>query len=252
MNDLRVVIPALNEEDSVGEVIDAVKRACLEAQVVVVDDGSRDDTAAIARRHGAEVISNPTNYGYGRALKIGFSYNLGQNNSVAYLSFLDADGTYPPHRIPELYDICRQRNIDLVIGSRFLGENEGMPRIRKIGNIIFARLLSLYSGKKISDTGSGLRVFKAPLAAEFENLPDGLNFTPAMTAMVAYGDISCVEIPIEYHERAGESKLSSLKDGYRFLQVIMSATRHHRPLIFFLTLGIPFTIVSRSRNISKF
>jgi glycosyltransferase involved in cell wall biosynthesis len=246
VEDLRVVIPAYNEEASIGKVIDEVKNACPGAQVVVVDDGSRDSTATNGRQKGAEVVSNPTNYGYGKALKIGFNYNLDRNRSFQYLAFLDADGTYPPHKIPELYYACKQKNIDLVVGSRLLNRNDGMPMMRKIGNMIFASLLSLYSGKNITDTGSGLRVFKASLIAEFENFPDGLNFTPAMTALIAFKSATYAEIPIEYHRRVGRSKLRNLRDGYLFLKVIMEAIRRHRPILFFFTLGIPFTIVQFS------
>jgi glycosyltransferase involved in cell wall biosynthesis len=237
--ELRIVIPAYNEESSVGEVIDRAKKACRDAEIIVVDDGSTDNTAAIARQRNVKVISNQTNYGYGRALKIGFNY---KTEYIKYFAFLDADNTYPPEKIPELYNLCKEKEIDIVVGSRFLGENKGMPVIRKIGNWFFALIVSLYTGKTITDAGSGMRVFKASLLPEFLDLPDGLSFTPGMTAMVLHIGRNYQEIPIEYHERAGESKLSALKDGYRFFTVILNTVKNHRPIAFFGTIGIPFFV----------
>jgi glycosyltransferase involved in cell wall biosynthesis len=244
MKDLRIVIPAYNEESSIGEVIDRVKKACPDAEVVVVDDGSKDRTAQITRDDGVKVISNSTNLGYGRSLKIGFSYSSGDDNQIMYLAFLDADGTYPVEKVPELYGLCKGRDYDIVVGSRFLGKNAGMPFIRRVGNRIFALLTSIYTKKKVTDTGSGLRIFRASLAPWMQQLPDGLNFTPAMTIKALFDGLTYIEIPIEYNRRAGESKLSSLKDGYRFLKVIMNAARQHRPWLFYFTLGIPFLVVN--------
>jgi len=243
MKDLRIVIPAYNEESSIGEVIDRVRKACPEAEVLVVDDASKDRTAQIARSSNIKVVSNPTNLGYGAALKAGFRNGVNPGASVKYFAFLDADGTYPPEKIPELYNLCRQKDYDLVVGSRFLGHNVGMPVIRRIGNKIFASLISAYTEKNITDSASGLRVFKASLVPLFHDLPDGLNFTPAMSVNALFAGVTYAETPIEYARRVGNSKLSSIKDGYRFLKVIMDATRKYRPLLFYCTLGLPFMLV---------
>lgn len=241
MKDLRIVIPALDEESGIGEVIDRVTKACPAAELVVVDDGSRDKTAAIAREKGVEVVSNATNCGKGGATKVGFTHNL--HNGVSYLAFIDADNTYPPESLPELYRLCKQEHIELAVASRFLGRNDGMPQMRKIGNKIFAILLSFYSGKRTTDTSTGLRVFSARLLPMVDPLPDGLDFDTAMTTIALFQGLTYAEIPIDYCERSGESKLSNLTDGYRFLKVIMNATRQHRPLLFYCTLGIPFLLV---------
>nr|QNO53201.1 glycosyltransferase AglJ [Methanosarcinales archaeon ANME-1 ERB6] len=239
--ELRVVIPAYNEESSIGEVIDRTREACKDAEIIVVDDGSKDNTAAIAKRRNVKVISNPTNYGYGKALKIGFD---SKTDYIKYFAFLDADNTYPPEKIPELYNLCKQENgVDIAVGSRFLGANKGMPIIRKLGNRFFALIVSIYTGKTITDAGSGMRVFKASLLPEFQDLPDGLSFTPGMTVKVLHKGMTYQEIPIEYHERAGESKLSAIKDGYRFFNVISNTVKNHRPIAFFSTIGIPLFVI---------
>lgn len=239
--ELRIVIPAYNEESSVGEVIDGTREACKDAEIIVVDDGSKDNTAAIAKRRKVKVISNPTNYGYGKALKIGFN---SKTDYIKYFAFLDADNTYPPEKIPELYNLCKgkENGIDIAVGSRFLGDNTGMPVIRKLGNKFFALIVSIYTGKKITDAGSGMRVFKASLLSEFMDLPDGLSFTPGMTVKALHKGMNYHEIPIEYNERAGESKLSAIKDGYRFFNVISNTVKNHRPILFFSTIGIPLFV----------
>ncbi|MDI6811446.1 MAG: glycosyltransferase family 2 protein [archaeon] len=150
MKDLRIVIPARDEEASIGEVIDRTREACKDAEIIVVDDCSKDKTAAIARERNVKVISNPINYGYGKSLKIGFDWN---NDEVGYFAFLDADNTYPPEKIPELYRLCKENGVDVAVGSRFLGENKGMPVIRKLGNRFFAFTVSIYTGKRITDAG---------------------------------------------------------------------------------------------------
>lgn len=129
MKDLRIVIPAYNQEESIAEVISRVKKACPEAEVIVVDDGSKDRTAQITRDNGVKVISNSTNLGYGRSLTVGFSYNSGHDYQIMYLAFLDADGTYPVEKIPKLYSLCKARGHDIAVGSLFLGKNEGYQEI---------------------------------------------------------------------------------------------------------------------------
>ncbi len=243
MQDLRIVIPAYNEEAGIKDVIGRVHKVCPEAELIIVNDCSTDKTAQIARDCGAQVIDNPINLNYGGALKAGFFQKATLERSIKYIAFLDADGTYPPEKIPDLYNLCKTGNYDIVVGSRFLGQNDGMPFIRRVGNKIFALLISLYTGKKITDSGSGLRVFKASLVPLFHDLPDGLNFTPAMSVNALFAGVTYAETPIEYAKRAGNSKLNSIKDGYKFLQVIMNATRKYRPALFYCTLGLPFLMV---------
>ncbi len=241
MQDLRIVIPAYNEEAGIAETIDRVKGACPESEIIVVDDASKDTTAQIARGRGVEVISNAANRGKGGATKVGLHHHT--NRSITYLAFIDADSTYPPESVPKLYQLCKDDGFQLAIGSRFLSKNRGMPGIRKIGNRLFAIMLSFYSGKRTTDTSTGLRVFNIALLPLLEHTPDGLDFDTAMTAAVLFEGIKYAEIPIEYYARLGNSKLSSLRDGYRFLRVIMNATRKYRPLLFYFTLGIPFLMI---------
>lgn len=250
MNDLGIIIPAYNEEDGIEEVLTRVKAACPTAMVLVVDDCSTDGTARIARQAGVETITNKVNCNYGKSLKIGFKHQV-NNNRALFLAFLDADATYPPENIPELYKLCKEAEVDVAVGSRLMEKKNGMPPIRRLGNTLFAWLISAYSGKHITDTGSGLRVFKQHLLPMFEDLPDELSFTPAMTSKLAFQDIKYAEIPISYGRRVGKSKLSSVKDGWRFLTAILEAVKRYRPTCFYCTLGLPYLLVTQIIKLFK-
>ena len=248
MKDLRIVIPAHNEESSIAVVLQRIKGTCPEAEIVVVDDASTDRTAEIVKGLNINIVSNPEKCGKGGATKVGFTHNL--HEGIKYLAFIDADNTYPPERFPELYRLCKEQHIDLVVGSRFLGKNEGMPWIRKIGNKIFAVMLSFYSGRKTTDTSTGMRILNTSLLEGVNPLANGLDFDTAMTTWVLFSDLTYAEVPIDYFERSGRSKLNSIKDGYRFLKVIMNATRKYRPLLFYCTLGLPFMVLEYVVKIS--
>jgi glycosyltransferase involved in cell wall biosynthesis len=241
LKDLRIIIPALNEEKSISDVIDQVSNACPAAEIIVVDDCSKDNTALIAGQKGVTVIRNPKNLGKGGATKAGFKCD--GRKDIQYLAFIDSDKTYPADKLPQLYQLCKENNLDLVVGSRLLRKNDCMPKMRRFGNWLFAGMLSFYSGRKTSDTSTGMRVLNRRILGITDPLPNGLDFDTAMTTEVLFTGLSYAEVPIEYYYRAGKSKLSNFKDGYRFLKVIMTASRQHRPLLFYCTLGLPFMFV---------
>ena len=181
---LAVVIPAYNEEDGIAEILDRVLsiKPGLEAvgvagpEVIVVDDGSKDCTPEIVKSYSnVRLIRHQKNRGYGGALKTGFA-----NAEGNLLSFLDADGTYPPEHFPEL---CKEilSGAEVVVGSRMAGAKSEMPKTRRLGNLIFARLVSIIGNRKVTDSASGMRVFRREALERMYPLPDGLNFTPVMT-----------------------------------------------------------------------
>jgi glycosyltransferase involved in cell wall biosynthesis len=241
---LTIVIPALNEEESIGQTI----QRCLEArdhirgvgrirdvEVVVVSDGSTDRTAQIAQEVAAKdaavsVIVFPKNRGYGAALKEGFLRGTGE-----LVSFLDADGTCDPAYFADMCQALQERGAAVVLGSR-MGPQSEMPKLRRLGNRIFALVLGVLSGKAVSDTASGMRVIRRDALPELYPLPDGMHFTPAMSARALMNDLGIVEIPMQYSERVGESKLRVLKDGFRFLRAIWEAMLIFRPSRIFLLL----------------
>lgn len=225
---LTIVIPALNEEGAIESIIrrtlDArshiIDRSPVTAvEIVVVSDGSTDRTAEIAGRYAAEglihLIVFDHNRGYGAAIKAGFERGHGQ-----LVGFLDADGTCDPRFFADLCRAMFEADAHVAIGSR-LHRDSRMPRVRRIGNRIYAMILGLLSNRFVTDTASGMRVIRRDVLAHLYPLPDGLNFTPAMSARVLMdGALRIAERRMPYHERVGRSKLSVLRDGVRFLQTI--------------------------------
>ncbi len=241
MTTLSVVIPAYNEESGIAEIAhrvlatkDELKKVGVnKLELLVVDDGSHDKTAEIASSiEGLRLIRHKVNRGYGAALKTGFANAEGE-----LIGFLDADGTYPPERFP---DLCKkaQEGADLVIGSRMAGEETGMPLVRKIGNTFFAGFISLLGRERITDSASGMRVFKREVLEKVYPLPDGLNLTPIMSTRALHEDVKMVEIPIKYSERVGASKLSAVRDGSVYLQTITWTVLSYNPVRVFGMLGI--------------
>jgi glycosyltransferase involved in cell wall biosynthesis len=229
-----VVIPALNEEDSIQQVMRRVLSArndlktagIEELELIVVDDGSTDRTPElVAATEGARLIRHERNGGYGAALKTGFAAARGE-----WIGFLDADGTYPPEYFPAL---CREglaRDADIVIGSRMAGAASEMPAVRRLGNVLFAHLVSLVSSQRITDSASGMRVFRKAILERVYPLPDGLNLTPVMSTRALHEGLRMVEVPIPYGERQGRSKLSVVRDGMRFAQSIVWTALTYNPV----------------------
>jgi glycosyltransferase involved in cell wall biosynthesis len=245
---LSMVIPALNEEDGITNIMDrvlATQPALSQAgvaglELIVVDDGSTDRTAEIVQScEGVVLVQHPTNLGYGAALKSGFRVARGQ-----LLGFLDADGTYPPEYLPQLCAAILE-GADVVVGSRRSGASSEMPAVRRLGNFIWANLLSVLAGRRVVDPASGMRVFRKEALEYIYPLPDGLNFTPVMSTRTAHEELQVVEIPIPYKERLGRSKLSVVRDGMRFLQTILWTALNYNPVRILGGVGLGmFTIAS--------
>jgi glycosyltransferase involved in cell wall biosynthesis len=234
---LTVVIPALNEEEAIGDTITRCLAAIphirnegrvSDVEIVVVSDGSTDRTVEIAQAYAA---SNPQvtlvvferNRGYGAAIKEGFRRGSGE-----LVAFLDADGTCDPRFFASLCDAIQAERADVALGSR-LGPGSHMPFARRLGNRMFASLLGFLSGEAVTDTASGMRVIRRDALASLYPLPEGLHFTPAMSARAVMQRLNIIEVPMPYDERVGESKLRVIADGLRFSRVIVDAVLFYRP-----------------------
>lgn len=245
MTMLSIVIPAYNEEHGIVEIMHRVLRiqddlkniGVSEMELLVVNDGSRDQTAheatTVAEKYDCvRVISHPKNKGYGAALKTGFNAARGE-----LIGFLDADGTYPPEYFPQLCKAVLD-GADLVVGSRMAGAESQMPFTRRVGNLIFATLLNILGWQRITDSASGMRVFRKEILRRISPLPDGLNLTPVMSTRAVHEGIKMVEIAIPYSERVGRSKLSVIKDGTRFFQSMVWTVLGYNPVRVFGILGL--------------
>lgn len=241
MTTLSIVIPAFNEQDGIDDIAKRVLAITPRLQeiginlseLLVVDDGSADQTAIIAESvTGVRVLCHGTNQGYGAALKTGFFHSRGD-----LIGFLDADGTYPPEYFPELCQAALN-GADLVIGSRMSGNDSQMPFTRRVGNLFFANLLSLIGRQKVSDSASGMRVFRRDILARISPLPDGLNLTPVMSTRAIHEDVKMAEVPIPYAERVGRSKLSVVRDGTIFLHSMVWTALTYNPVRILGMLGL--------------
>jgi hypothetical protein len=247
---ISIIIPALNEESGICDIVERVLAtgAALRSEgvggleVIVVDDGSHDQTAALVERYltpgvkrqdgsAVRLIRHGQNRGYGAALKTGLAEASGD-----LIAFLDADGTYPPEYFPRL---CRQAlaGADVVIGSRMAGAASEMPVTRRVGNMLFASLITLLGDQRVHDSASGMRVIRRAILPVLYPLPNGLNFTPIMSLRAIHEGLNLVEVPIPYRERVGRSKLSVVRDGLRYSQSIIWTALGYNPVRVLGTLG---------------
>jgi glycosyltransferase involved in cell wall biosynthesis len=244
---LTIAIPALNEEKAIASIIQrclAARRKIIEhtdvrkVDIVVVSDGSTDRTAEIAGTYSdIRLVVLPKNQGYGAAIQIGW-----QSCSNELLAFLDADGTCDPLNFITMCNAITRSGFDIVLGSRMSKGNQ-MPKVRRVGNKAYALILQLLSHRHVEDTASGMRVLRRDILPHLMPLPNGLHFTPAMSARALLDDLQIAEIPMSYSERVGRSKLNVLKDGLRFLGVILATVLYVRPSRLVLPIvGVLFSV----------
>ncbi len=232
---LLIAIPALDEESSIGSIIERCLAAreeiiagspVTEVEITVVSDGSTDRTVEIARGYAdrVNVIVFERNRGYGAAISEAW-----RRSDADLLGFLDADGTCDPSVFAALCRELDRQDADVVLGCR-LNRASRMPLVRRIGNTLFALMLSLFSMERVRDVASGMRVVRRSSLGKLYPLPSGLHFTPAMSARALLSrDVRIREIDMSYEERAGESKLHPVRDGMRFLRVILETAFLYRP-----------------------
>ena len=234
---LALVIPALNEEGAIGQTL---RRALASRQnvlaqtpvtemtLVFVNDGSTDGTQAVVDQPEFDEVVKvrfEKNRGYGAAIKAGW-----QATDADLVGFIDGDGTCDPEFCVKLLNRMLETDADAVLAGRINPESK-MPLIRKIGNILFARLLGLVSGKDLTDSASGFRIVRRSSLKLMSPLPDGLHFTPAMSCICLLDPrLRIEEVPMPYEDRIGRSKLSVVKDGLRFLYIILFSACCYSPI----------------------
>lgn len=244
---LSIIVPCYNEEEAVASTLASVtsvlsglaKEALDDYECIFVDDGSTDRTATVLNEAGNNepsfrFISHDTNRGYGAALKTGV-----QNARFDHIAIVDADGTYPIDKIPDL--LASMDSSDMVVGAR-IGANVSYPLIRKIPKLFLRRYSSWIAGVNIPDINSGLRVFSRSLALKYLNiLPDGFSFTTTITLAALVNRHRVKYLPIDYQPRVGESKIRPIKDTLNFVQLILRTGVYFAPLKVFMPFSALFS-----------
>ncbi|MGQ4872949.1 MAG: glycosyltransferase family 2 protein [Promethearchaeia archaeon] len=206
-----IIIPAFNEEKTIAEVIKKIKQLnLLNTEVIVIDDGSNDNTPIKAKELNAIVISNKKNLGLGRTFKKGLSEALKRNAEI--IVNIDADGQYDPYYIPIFIKYLINNKADLVIGNRFLNDKElGKNFIQRIGNKLISTFISklLLRSKEIYDIQTGFRVLKRNLAKFLiNNLHAKYTYTQEMMIISSLFNFKIIQLPIKFYKRSsGSSKL---------------------------------------------
>lgn len=234
MPKLSIVVPAYNEEKGIHETLTRLVAASrsLDAEVIVVDDGSSDRTAEVLKKiAGVRVLTHDLNRGYGASLKTGIRHAEGE-----WICITDADGTYPNERIRDL--VAHLPVYDMAVGAR-TGENVAIPWSRKPAKKFLNVLANVLTGQKIPDLNSGLRVFKKEVAERFMHLfPSGFSFTTTLTLAMLNADYLVKFVPIDYFARKGSSKIKPIRDTYNFVMLILRITMYFNPLKIFLPLSL--------------
>lgn len=216
-----VVMPCLNEEEAIGVCIEKILRtfeqAGIDGEIVVCDNGSTDDSAAIAERMGARVVREPRR-GYGRAYLTGFAAARGR-----YLVMGDADDTYDFTMIPQFVDALRHEGYDFVTGSRYLGKGDANITAlhRHVGNPALTRILNGLFGTKYTDVYCGFRAFSKDAWERIRPVSPGMEFNLELAINAGLAGLRAKEIPIVLAPRLGEAKLRTFRDGWRSLRMML-------------------------------
>jgi len=225
-----VVIPAFNEEQTVGRVIHrtclVLEKLGLPFEVVVVDDGSDDDTALICEKYGARVIKNGHRMGKGTALRIGFHACRGN-----IILTLDADGSFKLEDIPRLLKPIINNDFDVSIGLRvFSFEHSPRIRFRMLGNLIFSNFISLFARRKIVDSQCGFRAFRADVVRGMELSSRRFEIESEMLIKAIRAGFRFVEIPVTVRDNVGSSKVNVVMDGFMiFWKTLLNVLSPSRP-----------------------
>lgn len=230
---LSIVIPAKNEAENLKAFLPRLLAVVADAEVIVVNDGSSDDTEAICTEHGVSVVTHPYSKGNGAAIKTGAKAASGE-----LIVFLDGDGQHKPEDIPMLLEKLAT-GYDMVVGAR--DKQSQADSFRALANGIYNRLSSAITGHKIQDLTSGFRAVRAEKFREFLYLlPNGFSYPTTCTMAFFRAGYSVGYAPIQTEQRLGQSHISLLKDGIRFLLIIFKVGTLYSPLKIFLPVSAGF------------
>lgn len=222
-SDTLVIIPAYNEGGKIAGIIGKIKSLGLGVDVAVVDDGSKDDTAARAKEAGAVVLSLPGNLGYGGALQTGFRYAL--RDGYSYAVQIDADGQHEPTYIKDLLDPVKAGEADVSLGSRFMGLGDYKPTFaRAMGMKLFGGIASAIIGRKVTDPTTGFQALNRDVICFYASNTYPVDFPDAdVLIMLHRAGLKSIEVPVMMYPRAeGKSMHSGLKPFYYVFKMFLS------------------------------
>jgi glycosyltransferase involved in cell wall biosynthesis len=218
---LVVVIAAFNEASNIGAVLDEVPEQILDVPVslLVIDDGSNDNTTEVAQRHGALVCTLSANRGHGVALRLG--YRIAREAGARYIATLDGDGQWDPADLPAMVEVLEADRADFVLGSRELGRTENTDLFRNVGVKFFARTISVLTNCRLTDTSSGLRLMRAELTGTVTQTQPQYQTSELLIGALLQG-YRVSEVPTVMRQRlSGESKKGrNFAYGLRYARVI--------------------------------
>jgi glycosyltransferase involved in cell wall biosynthesis len=231
-----IILPAHNEAEALGPLLRRIKAVIEDAEIIVVNDGSDDDTASVAEATGARVINHPYSLGNGAAIKAGARAAVGD-----VLVFLDADGQHNPADIPRLL-AGLEGGYDMVVGARGARSQASMSRM--MANALYNWLASIITGHRIADLTSGLRAVRAQRFRRFLYLlPNGFSYPATITMAFFRSGYPVAYVPIEASIRSGRSHIRPLSDGVRFLLILFKIATLYSPLKIFFPVSASFFLL---------
>lgn len=237
MSSLSIILPAKNESAAVGTTVAAIRQHYPDAEVLVVNDGSTDATAAVAEAAGARVVHHPYSKGNGAAIKTG-----ARAATRDVIIFMDADGQHDPADIPRLLELIEQGH-DMVVGARQKGSQASVGR--GLANGLYNRLASWMTGHRIEDLTSGFRAVRADKFREFLYLlPNGFSYPTTSTMAFFRAGYSVAYVPIHAAQRIGKSHIRLLRDGARFLLIIFKIGTLFSPVKIFAPVALAMFLLA--------
>lgn len=236
LNHLSIILPAKNEAPALAALLPKLRSAYPGAEIIVVDDGSTDDTPAICRSNGVECLSSPYSMGNGAAIKRGARAATGE-----VLVFMDGDGQHDPADILRLTSQLEQ-GYDMVVGARDWSSQAGVGR--GLANTLYNWLATRMTGHPVLDLTSGFRAVRANKFREFIHLlPNGFSYPTTSTMAFFRSAYPIAYLPIKAAERVGRSHIKPLRDGVRFLLIIFKIATLYSPLKLFVPVSAAFLLL---------
>ena len=238
-NQISIVIPAKNEAANLQALLKQIKTVAPDAEILVIDDGSTDDTSLIAKNAEATVIKHPYSQGNGAAIKTGARKAKGD-----IIIFMDADGQHDPNDIPDLLAKLEE-GYDMAVGARHVSTQSSW--LRKIGNAFYNWLASIMTGHRIEDLTSGYRAVRADKFRKFIYLlPNGFSYPTTSTMAFFRSGFPVAYVPIHAGKREGKSHIQLFRDGMRFFIIILRIGALFSPMRLFLPISATVFITGLS------